>query len=443
MDVAIIKRDPTKPLLDDNKITAILRLSVTEDCINLTDYTSKHTCLVFDVTTKCKAILEYVRQLGVVANELDIHIDLLDWLLTPRYTKPNIKDTFPEMEYRPDKKEFTGYYENRPYIIDLHDGILRHYISILDSYRKGCAGNIYPLDYADDSEIEVEVLGFLNTHGYEISKAIYDQCEYVANFNLLDQPLNILPTEICTFQFIHNENTIRNMVHLQNKVGHIAYVGGLTFGKVRDMDSQLNYDDSAFRVNGTRITNDRIKCEESTFRSYIKEVLGTRGLDTGKDDYELFDALINVMKPYITGKMMPVITSGSQNELIKGDNMTTNETTTRNETMNLENLKWLLLYIMDTDLLGRVAHGLPVYLYRDKKHGVSAIFNYWRAIPCNENGYDESYIDFVERYAVFNMIIVTDIMAKLDDVDLDAYAKYIGGEPNIRVIVNGNVYREE
>lgn len=104
MDVAIIKRDPTKPLLDDNKITAILRLSVTEDCINLTDYTSKHTCLVFDVTTKCKAILEYVRQLGVVANELDIHIDLLDWLLTPQYTVPNITDTFPEMEYRPNKK---------------------------------------------------------------------------------------------------------------------------------------------------------------------------------------------------------------------------------------------------------------------------------------------------------------------------------------------------
>lgn len=443
MDVTIIRRDPTKPLLDDDKITAILRLSVIEDSINLTDYTSNHTCLVFDVTTKCKAILEYVRQLGVIANKLDIHIDLLDWLLTPQYRIPNITDTFPEMEYRPNKKEFTGYYNNRPYIIDLHDGILRHYISLLDSYRKGCAGNIYPLDYVDDGEIEVEVLGFLNTHGYEISKAIYDQCEYVANLNLSDPSLEVIPTEICTFQFIHNENTIRNMVHLQNKVGSIAYVGGLTFGKVRDLDSQLNYDDSAFRVDGTKITNDRIKCEESTFRSYIKEVLGTRGLDTGKDDYELFDALINVMKPYITGNMMSVITPESSTELIEDDTMTKETTTTKDDTINLTQLKWLLLYIMDTDLLGRVAHGLPVYLYRDKKHGVSAIFNYWIAIPCNEDGCSESYIDFVEHYAVYNMIVVTDITAIAKDVDLDAYAEYIGGEPNIRVIVNGNVYREE
>ena len=111
---------------------------------------------------------------------------------------------------------------------------------------------------------------------------------------------------------------------------------------------------------------------------------------------------------------------------------------------DLTKLKWLLLYLMDTELSGKVAHGLPVYLYKDKKHGISAIFNYWQGLNSTEEKYPGTYIELVEQYAKYNMIVITDLMEIAKSLNLDAYAEYIGdGDPYVRVIFNANIYRED
>lgn len=422
MNVAIIKKDMDKPLVEDN-VKVILQVSVLEDHITLRNYSETSNYLVFDVTNRALSIMEYVKQLREVALRLDIHVDILDWLLRPTYQVPNITDTFPELEYCSRTKSIDGYYANRPYVIKLDDCILSNRMMILDNFRRNCSKPIYKVNYYGDDEFTEEMVIFLKEHSYDVSKEIYKQISYVEivdNFNCTSVDI---PGQPYGIHFTQDENIETSMIHITSNMDSIAYVGGLTYRKLLGVT-----DTKSSRLK-------KILCDEANFRVYMRAVLDELNC-CNLSVTQMYGNILTAMKPYITDNEIHTTTEGL-NKIIEEETMTD---TNKTETLDIEQLKWLLLYIMDTQLKSKVAHGLPVYLYKDMKHGVTAIFNYWSGLPYNvemTDKYTNSYIDFVEQYARYNMIVVTDIITLAKEVDLDAYAAYIGGDTsNIRLIIS-------
>ena len=458
---------------DLSGMVVLLYIPLSEVAIENTDVITSDVSLLFNVSDKYTHVIRYVDKLHCISEMYSVHEDILHELVrdgSDILDGAILSEKFHGMRYNEKLDLLYGVYEGVHQKVQLDSPAFRKSMGKLRSLYEACKGDIYYIDPVVNDPLPEEVSSFIKSHNYDICREIYVKYRLYRRHNA--DPCTSL-TISCTHRIqireVHGVSMDFINIQIKNALTNkTSYIDGLTYKRIRNMlEDPENTEDCVRFNNYVKESLDWIELRDVSLSKLYRKVI--KVIDSYKEvNFSDEESLIPDGKNYypnIRTEMTDYTCYADINTTQKeeDDNMKlTKETEVRTEGLiedpetgevmdstrvkaapDLTKLKWLLLYLMDTELSAKVAHGLPVYLYKDKKHGISAIFNYWQGLNSTEDKYPGAYIELVECYAKYNMIVVTDLMEIAKSVNLDAYADYIGGDPCVRVIVNTTIYRED